>query len=787
MLVVHSQFLFGGSVVAGDSTQYQIPHFEFYRNAITEDQSFLWNPYNSGGFPAFAGLNGFFSPLHYFFLSIWDSVFAFNLMMFFSSVLALFLAIRFMQMMGLGLTASFIGGLSYCISEMMLLVHTTALSYALVFLPALFLVILKLEGNKRLFMWTVLSTLLIASAWLTIFPQFVIMIILAGLSFAIFRSLTRNNNEVAERAVSISSTETISDIPKDNWYFRLKHNKRAVLLFLISNVLGLAVGLVQILPTYIIAKESVRGSVGIPYEELADRPIRGRDLTRFFFPEIYTDVPLYISDGKNKPAEAFLYMGIVPFCLFVLSFFAKSLTVKFFRWLFFVCLIISIRFSPIFYLLTKLPVLGDFRIPSRYMIVGSFASAILVAIGLDWFLINRDPARFRIFLRIAGLVVACMVLMLVLFPIVLLAVRHFYPHPYLFTPGIKSITDLVFDPSLFVATAFPKIIIPVSILAFASIAIWLHVKEKISKIGVFKALSILVALEFFAVFFLYTPVQSYIKQDEIPASIEYIRGHGQGRVLLFDVPESKRDSNLSALAERNINLIYKIDNIDYYEKLTSFNVARLLTLIGAGKSNENFGFTYGLGHISDEEEKLETFKGRRALLDFLGIRYVVSPRNLEVLSGFKKVFELPVLQNENFLGVAIYENIKARPLLYFVPAVDSVSESQVYSVFLRSNFGGFFADCSLCAHRKFSGRGDINIMGKDNSSVTFSVASMEDQFLIFSQNYYPGWKALIDGQKTHIYKVNTVHMGIIIPEGKHTIKFEYTYGEFLKDSLGFSD
>ncbi|MGG4144509.1 YfhO family protein [Paenibacillus algorifonticola] len=65
------------------------------------------------------------------------------------------------------------------------------------------------------------------------------------------------------------------------------------------------------------------------------------------------------------------------------------------------------------------------------------------------------------------------------------------------------------------------------------------------------------------------------------------------------------------------------------------------------------------------------------------------------------------------------------------------------------------------------GYGKAEIESKDAAS-----------FVVFSEQYYPGWKASIDGKETAIHKVNGLTQGIEVPAGKHTIEFSYEPKEF---------
>lgn len=45
--------------------------------------------------------------------------------------------------------------------------------------------------------------------------------------------------------------------------------------------------------------------------------------------------------------------------------------------------------------------------------------------------------------------------------------------------------------------------------------------------------------------------------------------------------------------------------------------------------------------------------------------------------------------------------------------------------------------------------------------------------LFLADNYYPGWKAYVDGKETKIYRTNYTFRAVIFPQGKHTVRFSY--------------
>ena len=68
----------------------------------------------------------------------------------------------------------------------------------------------------------------------------------------------------------------------------------------------------------------------------------------------------------------------------------------------------------------------------------------------------------------------------------------------------------------------------------------------------------------------------------------------------------------------------------------------------------------------------------------------------------------------------------------------------------------------------------INLVDNKNDIVTYSSNASQKQFAVFSEVYYKlGWKAYIDEVESPIIKTNYVLRGLVIPAGKHNIRFEF--------------
>lgn len=61
----------------------------------------------------------------------------------------------------------------------------------------------------------------------------------------------------------------------------------------------------------------------------------------------------------------------------------------------------------------------------------------------------------------------------------------------------------------------------------------------------------------------------------------------------------------------------------------------------------------------------------------------------------------------------------------------------------------------------------------DNDEISYESNATGNHAAIFSEIYYKDWKAYLDGKPVDYFKANYVLRGMIVPAGKHTIKFKF--------------
>ena len=51
--------------------------------------------------------------------------------------------------------------------------------------------------------------------------------------------------------------------------------------------------------------------------------------------------------------------------------------------------------------------------------------------------------------------------------------------------------------------------------------------------------------------------------------------------------------------------------------------------------------------------------------------------------------------------------------------------------------------------------------------------------LVLSEQYYPGWKAFVDGKRVPIYAVDGIFRGVFLEAGNHIVEFKYQPLSFI--------
>lgn len=135
----------------------------------------------------------------------------------------------------------------------------------------------------------------------------------------------------------------------------------------------------------------------------------------------------------------------------------------------------------------------------------------------------------------------------------------------------------------------------------------------------------------------------------------------------------------------------------------------------------------------------------------------------------------------------IYENLNARDLIFSPQLVTSISNEERDHLYTQAHEYDLLNTSYITDGEGEYDFSQVNVeiseITLENNKTYAQVKADGDCFVNFSQSYYPGWKAYIDGIETKVYEVNGIIQGIFVPEGNHSIEFRFSPTIFYLGSL----
>jgi len=159
------------------------------------------------------------------------------------------------------------------------------------------------------------------------------------------------------------------------------------------------------------------------------------------------------------------------------------------------------------------------------------------------------------------------------------------------------------------------------------------------------------------------------------------------------------------------------------------------------------------------------------VVNMLNSTYIITPGKLD--NPY-----LNLMAEDKDSRLVLYKNDASLPRTYFVQKVKQFGNEKEIVEFMNTN------DFQPSVLALTSENIDIQ-SGYDTSAtaeittytpnrVELKVQADAKAFMVLADAYYPkGWKAKINGERTHIYQVNHMLRGIIVPPGNHTITFNF--------------
>jgi hypothetical protein len=500
-------------------------------------------------------------------------------------------------------------------------------------------------------------------------------------------------------------------------------------------VIGASLSCVQIIPAFELIRESVRASLD-SYEmvTLGSFPLEGviTLLLPHFFGN-YADGTLWVGNVPWSIPHQNLYTGILPMVLlgFVsLQWKEKKRMVLFAGLLALLALILAFgHHTPIYKAVYLLPGFDRFRAPSKIMVLWGFSIALLAGVGMDGLLqYLREKRTRRLFLFLFGAI--SLIALDLLFLADSSKILGFFS-PFVLPDAIPGKRA---EAAGIAASSFHGLTIVVSLL----LLLILLMRRNLLPVSLGAAFLCAVLLVDLA----HVHGKAVRHDDRIYQTMEGMKRSLAASLGLDPMPfragsfPHPLGANLEMyLGYQTVNGFTALFPSRYYDYMNAYSENRM----PRGWVN----FFYGTTQNS-------------VLMDLLNVKYEIS--------HLTKSYAL----RESFLPRAFmvtdYRILDRETILNFMtgPSFDPRKTVVLEKEGLRDNppqYPGRLSDASGSFEVKLS-RPDLMVIETRTS---------EPGYLVVSENFYPGWKASVDGQEKRILRGNYLFRVIELPEGRHRV------------------
>jgi hypothetical protein len=176
---------------------------------------------------------------------------------------------------------------------------------------------------------------------------------------------------------------------------------------------------------------------------------------------------------------------------------------------------------------------------------------------------------------------------------------------------------------------------------------------------------------------------------------------------------------------------------------------------------------------------------RSPYFDLLNVRYVLTHESASPLAGYDLLATAE--------GVSLYENKSAMPRAFFATGVIEVSSpaeslatmtSPTFNPATQTVIEGAPGRSlaiveSPMSDSKTQSAEVASIVAENRNGVMVVTDNLRDGLLVLSDNYYPGWRAAVDGVDAKIYLANHTMRAVRVPAGHHMVSFVFMPASFF--------
>lgn len=147
------------------------------------------------------------------------------------------------------------------------------------------------------------------------------------------------------------------------------------------------------------------------------------------------------------------------------------------------------------------------------------------------------------------------------------------------------------------------------------------------------------------------------------------------------------------------------------------------------------------------------------VLDMLNMRYMILP----LQDGNRTVVKNPhAMGNAWFVrNVEFVDNANGE--------IDGIAKINLHTTAVADK--KFAAELECAANDSVNGSAQITSYAPNH--LTYDVETDKKSVLVFSEVYYPGWTATVDGNEVPVGRVNYILRAIVVPQGKHKVELMF--------------
>ncbi len=546
---------------------------------------------------------------------------------------------------------------------------------------------------------------------------------------------------------------------------------RAAFALFTALIIGIFLTGLQLLPSAQLFFNAARSQIKLT-SALYDFLLPINSLLTYLAPDIFGSPATnnYFRGGSAQYYEGILFAGIAVLVFAIYRVFCiKRDKFSIFLILVFLVSLSSTLDLPTSWLFLNLPIpFLSTSIANRVLFIPLFCLIILAALGMDDFLKSRGKQMLIVVLRIFALY-------LTLFAYVFGVIHFKFYNLGIFTAVNANIAlrNLVLPLAVFLVTAF-LIIFAVFVPKWRNLAMFCIV-----------GVAVLHVFYFSNKYFSFTDKQYIFPQSPV---LDFI-SQNQG----FDRSWGFGDSYF----ENNFASQYSIYWPEGYDSLNNRSYGEFTAAMqNYGDVSGVFRADAGLGRGNGSELLAST--DRRRLIDLVGVKYVIAQSKDFLLlekNNFEMVFDAGA--DKHGRHYAVFENRQAVPRVFLAsnyegpPDVNPMGKTAdqikverralIVKALLADNFD-FRNKLILEEPSTISpqfGSGSAQIISYKPTQVIIKTSSSEPKLLFLSDNYYPGWKVMVDGEQSKILRADYTFRAVALGPGEHMVEFYYASDAFL--------